>query len=160
MRAPTLTADSLAGRKRVGDLSGSAATTAPAGAGSIDILGAAEHNLKSIDVAIPLRRLVCITGVSGSGKSTLVQDVLYAALRKQKGKPTEAPGMHRAVLGRRTEVVMVDQAIGRTLAQPRGCVIRRHPPAICEEPLAKAWLSRYFQLQLGNGRCPTCGRNG
>src|SRR4029077_6941258 len=99
VRAPTLTADYLAGRKSVADVSGSIAATAPTDVDSIEILGAAEHNLKNIDVAIPLQRLVCITGVSGSGKSTLVQDVLYAALRKQKGKPTEAPGMHRAVLG-------------------------------------------------------------
>src|SRR5258707_13290407 len=77
----------------------------------LELLGAAEHNLKAIDVGIPLQRLVCITGVSGSRKSTLVQDVLYAALRKAKGKPTEVPGTFRELLGHALieDAVMVDQ---------------------------------------------------
>src|SRR5438045_2813894 len=83
----------------------------------IELAAAAEHNLKSIDVRIPLERLVCITGVSGSGKSTLVQDVLYPALRKAHGKPSESPGAHRTLRGadRIDEVVLVDQSpIGKT----------------------------------------------
>ncbi|MFM7966612.1 MAG: excinuclease ABC subunit A, partial [Betaproteobacteria bacterium] len=63
------------------------------------IKGVRANNLRSIDVKIPLRKLVCITGVSGSGKSTLVQDVLYPALRKAKGKPTETPGAFDQLLG-------------------------------------------------------------
>ena len=65
----------------------------------------------------PSRRLVCVTGVSGSGKSTLVHDILYPALLRDKGKPTENPGRHRALLGAEQidDVVMVDQSrIGRT----------------------------------------------
>src|SRR5882672_7075402 len=83
----------------------------------LQLLGAAEHNLKNLDVGIPLERLVCVTGVSGSGKSTLVQDVLYAALLRAKGKPTEAPGAYRELkgAGQVSEVVLVDQSpIGKT----------------------------------------------
>src|SRR5260370_26909767 len=68
-------------------------------ADALRIDGAAEHNLKNIDVDIPLRRLVCVTGVSGSGKSTLIHDVLFPALLRTKGKPTENPGRHRALTG-------------------------------------------------------------
>ncbi|HSF48071.1 MAG TPA: excinuclease ABC subunit UvrA, partial [Burkholderiales bacterium] len=83
----------------------------------LEVLGAAEHNLKSIDVRIPLNRLVCVTGVSGSGKSTLVQDVLYPALCKLNGKGSTAPGLHRAICGHENidQVVMIDQSpIGKT----------------------------------------------
>src|SRR6202000_889026 len=85
--------------------------------GALRIEGVTEHNLKNVDVDIPLGRLTCITGVSGSGKSTLVHDVLYPALLRAKGKPTESPGLHRALLGAEAidSVVMVDQSrIGRT----------------------------------------------
>jgi excinuclease ABC subunit A len=104
-------------RVRVTARRGRARRAKPAIAGTLSLLGAAEHNLKNIDVEIPLQRLVCVTGVSGSGKSTLVHDILYPALLRAKGKPTENPGLHRALRGRELidDVVMVDQSrIGRT----------------------------------------------
>src|SRR3546814_4930800 len=71
----------------------------------------------SVSSSIPLGRLVCVTGVAGSGKSTLIQDVLYPAMLKHQGKPTESPGEHDRLLGAEqlAEVVMVDQTpIGKT----------------------------------------------
>ena len=168
--AGTLTGEYLSGRKHVG---GSTTLTLPSPASGrgeewIELRGAAEHNLKNIDVAIPLGRLTCVTGVSGSGKSTLVQGVLYAALRKAKGKPTETPGKHAALNGHALveDAVMVDQTpIGRTTrSNPASYVgawdaIRN---LYAKTPLAKerGYTGGTFSFNSGNGRCPTCGGNG
>jgi excinuclease ABC subunit A len=132
------------------------------------IKGAAEHNLKNLDVTIPLNRLVCITGVSGSGKSTLIQDVLYNALSKLKHKPVEQPGKHRAITGHEqiADVVMVDQSpIGRTTrSNPASYVgafdaIRK---LFAAQPLAKerSYTAGTFSFNSGEGRCPACSGNG
>ena len=155
----TLTAEYLSGRKR-------AAEPQPASRPYkfLELAGASEHNLKNIDVRIPLERLVCVTGVSGSGKSTLIQDVLYPALRKAKGKPTEAPGAHRALGGadKIDDVVMVDQSpIGKTTrSNPASYVgafdeIRK---AFAQTPVSKerGYTAGTFSFNSGNGRCPTC----
>src|SRR5207249_11920425 len=92
----SLTGDYLAGRKRADR---SVPTPVTLDGPRIELAGVSEHNLQDIDLAIPLQRLVCITGVSGSGKSTLVQDVLHPALLRAKGKSTEAPGAHRDLRG-------------------------------------------------------------
>ena len=168
--ANTLTGDYLSGRKKASislsnSLIGRVGKIHPE---RLQLLGATEHNLKNIDLSIPLGELVCITGVSGSGKSTLVQDVLYAALQKAKGKPTETPGAHRALLGHELigEVVMVDQTpIGRTTrSNPASYVgawdaIRN---LYARTALAKErkYTPGTFSFNSGNGRCPTCGGNG
>jgi len=134
----------------------------------LEILGAAEHNLKNIDARIPLNRLVCITGVSGSGKSTLVQGVCYNALKKLKGKPVDAPGRHRAVRGheRVADVVLVDQSpIGKTTrSNPASYVgaLETIRKLFAAEPLARerGYTAGAFSFNSGNGRCPTCGGNG
>jgi excinuclease ABC subunit A len=165
-QAGTLTGQYLSGRRRVDDAS--SRREPRANPPTIQILGAAEHNLKGIDVAFPLNRLICVTGVSGSGKSTLVQGVLYAALRRAKGKPTEAPGAHRELRGDRLvdDVVLVDQSpIGKTTrSNPASYVgafdaIRKR---FAESPVAmeRGYTAGTFSFNAGNGRCATCSGNG
>jgi len=88
------------------------------GKGRLTLTGAREHNLKGIDLTVPLGTLTCVTGVSGSGKSTLVEDVLYRALARQIGhKLDEPPGAHDSLKGveQLDDVLLVDQAaVGRT----------------------------------------------
>ncbi len=164
----SLTADYLFRRKRP-----AIALRAPRGAARrarncLRLEGAAEHNLKNIDAAIPLGRLVCVTGVSGSGKSTLVHDVLFPALLRAKGKPTENPGLHRALLGAELidEVVMVDQSrIGRTTRSNPASYVGAFDAIrdlFAKQPEARErkYSAGTFSFNAGNGRCPACGGNG
>src|SRR6202023_3009184 len=112
-RNKSLTADYLSGRKTISVPKKRRRSTS-----SIKITGAREHNLKKIDVDLPLGVFACVTGVSGSGKSTLIHDVLYRNLLVAKGQATDqAAGACKSVSGahRFNEVVMVDQsALART----------------------------------------------
>jgi excinuclease ABC subunit A len=166
----SLTADYLCHRKRVQipPAGAAAAGKGAAGAGVLRLRGAAEHNLKDIDVEIPLRRLVCVTGVSGSGKSTLVHDILYPALLRAKGKPTESPGRHRALDGasRIDAVVMVDQSrIGRTTRSNPASYVGAFDAiralfARLPQSRERKYTPGTFSFNAGNGRCPACGGNG
>jgi excinuclease ABC subunit A len=166
-RSDTLTAQYLSGAR---DAAASAGHRGPPKPGDprLVIEGASEHNLRDLDVEIPLGRLVCVTGVSGSGKSTLVQDVLYPALLRAKGRPTEAPGSHRALHGVEhvDEVVMVDQtAIGRTTrSNPASYVgafdaIRKRFAAEAVS-IERGYTVGTFSFNSGTGRCPACAGNG
>jgi excinuclease ABC subunit A len=164
-RAPhSLTADYLFGRKQVTLPRAAVAQNA----GILRLEGVTEHNLKNIDVDIPLRRLVCVTGVSGSGKSTLVHDVLYAALLRAHGKPTEMPGRHRLLLGadQIDDVIMVDQSqIGRTTRSNPASYVGAFDAIrtlFSKLPLSQArkYTAGTFSFNSGNGRCPGCGGNG
>ena len=159
----------LAGRRSLPPLRASdAAPAAAAATGVIRLYGAAEHNLRNIDLELPLHRLVCLTGVSGSGKSTLVQDVLYPALQKAHGKPTETPGRFDRLQGAELieAAVLIDQApIGRTTrSNPASYVgafdeIRSRFAADPEARLRK-YTAGTFSFNSGSGRCPSCGGNG
>ena len=163
--SPTLTGDYLGGRQRV-----EAPRPMPVAANTPRLLleGATAHNLRNVSVELPLGRLVCVTGVSGSGKSTLVQDVLYPALLKHQGKPSEAPGAFERLLGAEqiADVVMVDQTpIGKTArSNPASYVgafdaIRK---LFAQAPVAKerGYTPGTFSFNSGDGRCPTCGGTG
>jgi excinuclease ABC subunit A len=162
----SLTADYLVGRRRVAPerLAGQTHTDTP----FLTVHGAAEHNLKDIDVTFPLNRLVCVTGVSGSGKSTLVEDICFHGLNKRMHRPTETPGKHRDISGYEAldDVVLVDQsAIGKTTrSNPASYVgafdeIRK---LFAKDPLAKerGYTAGTFSFNSKKGQCPECSGNG
>ena len=163
--------DSITGRYLSGELH-AAGTSAPhaitKNTKRVWLRGAAAHNLQNIDVEFPLGRLTCVTGVSGSGKSTLVQDVLYAALRKAHGKPTEVPGQHETLYGAGdiNDVVMVDQSsIGRTTRSNPASYVGAFDAVrsrYASSPLAQSrgYTAGTFSFNSGTGRCPTCSGNG
>jgi len=134
----------------------------------LELRGARQHNLKDVDVRIPLKRLVCVTGVSGSGKSTLIEDVLHPALLKYHGKPTEAPGLFSGLAGAELidDVVMVDQTpIGRTTRSNPASYVGAFDAIrnlFAAEPAAqeRKYTAGTFSFNSGNGRCPTCNGNG
>jgi excinuclease ABC subunit A len=180
----SLTGDYLSGRKVVAQPSETPAPGAGSGKPLIDadggvvaearanrwleLGGARQHNLKNVSVRIPLKRLVCVTGVSGSGKSTLVEDVLYPALLKYQGKPTEAPGEFDTLRGADLidDVVLVDQSqIGRTTRSNPASYVGAFDcirDLFANEPasIERRYTSGTFSFNSGNGRCPTCGGNG
>ena len=163
--ADTLTGAYLGGRKQVGmGFKRMVGSNTP----RLVLEGVREHNLKNVDVEIPLQRLVCVTGVSGSGKSTLVQDVLAPALLRHFGKATDTPGLHSRLLGADmlSEVVFVDQSpIGKTArSNPSSYVgawdaIRE---LFATAPLSqeRSYTASKFSSNSGDGRCPTCGGSG
>ena len=164
-RRRTGTGAFLTGKRRVADCR-DARTLDPKR--TVGVRRARAHNLRDVDVDIPLGGLVCVTGVSGSGKSTLIGDILYPALRRHFGGGGELPGAHDALLNADAveDVIYVDQAqIGKTTrSNPASFVgafdaIRK---LYCEQPLAveRGYKPGTFSFNSGDGRCPQCGGNG
>ena len=134
----------------------------------LTIRGAAENNLDTIDVGIPLKRFVCLTGVSGSGKSTLAETILYRGLKRLRGetqgRPGRFAGFDRADLV--TELELVDQRpIGRT---PRANVLTytkamdgvRKLLADTDDARQMGFGPGHFSFNVAGGRCETCKGEG
>jgi excinuclease ABC subunit A len=135
---------------------------------SIQILGAREHNLKNIDVSIPLGQLVCITGVSGSGKSTLMIEILYKALARELNRAKTKPGDHDAIKGIENidKIVNIDQSpIGRTPRSNPGTYTKlfdhiRDLFADLPESKIRGYDKGRFSFNVKGGRCEACRGHG
>jgi excinuclease ABC subunit A len=136
--------------------------------GYIEILGATEHNLRDIDVHVPLGVLTCVTGVSGSGKSTLVNDVLYKAVANRLHRARKRPGAHRAIHGldQLDKIIAVDQSpIGRTpRSNPATYTglfdVIRDLFAKTQEARARGYKPGRFSFNVKGGRCEVCRGDG
>jgi excinuclease ABC subunit A len=134
----------------------------------LKVRGAGEHNLKSIDVDIPLDMLVCVTGVSGSGKSTLIHDCIYAGLKKQRGEWQGHVGAFQKLEGSQhiEEVILVDQSpIGRTPRSNPVTYIKvydgiRETFASTREAQARGLDPSHFSFNVPGGRCEVCQGDG
>jgi excinuclease ABC subunit A len=134
----------------------------------IEIIAAAQHNLKNIDVKFPLGNFICITGLSGSGKSTLIDEILYRSLSQRLYKSKDKPGLHKAIKGAELidKVIVVDQSpIGRT---PRSNpatytgvfshirdIFSRLP-----ESKMRGYKPGRFSFNVKGGRCEACDGDG
>jgi excinuclease ABC subunit A len=132
------------------------------------IVGASAHNLKQIDVEIPLNTLTCVTGVSGSGKSTLVHDVLYAAIKRAKGRWDQPVGAHRRLEGVELvhDAVLIDQTpIGRSPRSNPVTYIKafdaiRELFAATKDARARGLTASHFSFNVPGGRCEVCEGEG
>jgi excinuclease ABC subunit A len=134
----------------------------------IKLLGASEHNLKDVDISIPLNTLTCITGVSGSGKSTIVHDVLYAAIKRAKGGWDKRVGSFTSLVGAEfiTDAVLVDQApIGRTPRSNPVTYLKAFDPirelfAATKDARSRGLTASHFSFNVPGGRCEACQGEG
>jgi excinuclease ABC subunit A len=136
--------------------------------GYVEILGASQHNLREIDVHIPLGVLTCVTGVSGSGKSTLVNEVLFKAVASRLHRARQRPGAHRAIHGleQLDKIIAVDQSpIGRTpRSNPATYTglfdVIRDLFSKTQEARARGYKPGRFSFNVKGGRCEVCRGDG
>mgnify|MGYP004634366319 FL=1 len=136
--------------------------------GFLTIRGAAENNLKNIDVKIPLGIMTCVTGVSGSGKSSLINEILYKHLARDLNRARVIPGKHKDILGvdQLDKVINIDQSpIGRT---PRSNPATytgvfdqiRDLFAATADAKARGYKKGRFSFNVKGGRCEACSGDG
>ena len=136
--------------------------------GWLTVKGAAENNLKNIDVKIPLGIMTCVTGVSGSGKSSLVNEILYKALAKKLNRARTIPGRHKCIEGveQLDKVINIDQSpIGRT---PRSNPATytgvfdmiRDLFASTVDAKERGYKKGRFSFNVKGGRCEACSGDG
>ena len=169
LKAKSLTADYLSGRKRVVPMS----RTAKASAGRrtekfLSISGCSEHNLKNVTARFPVGALTVVTGVSGSGKSTLVDETLKRALMRRFCGSKAVPGRYRRLSGAENfdKVIEIDQSpIGRTPRSNPATYVGffseiRELFAKTEAARARGYTAGRFSFNVKGGRCEVCGGDG
>jgi len=160
----SITGDYLAGRKKI-----PVPTTRRTGNGRyLKVFGAAEHNLKSIDVAIPLGTFTCVTGVSGSGKSSLVNEIIYKKLGADLNRTKTRAGKHERIEGEEwlDKVINIDQSpIGRTPRSNPATYTNlfndiRDLFASTPDAKSRGYGPGRFSFNTRGGRCEACAGDG
>ena len=136
--------------------------------GWLEVKGAAENNLKNVDVKIPLGVMTCVTGVSGSGKSSLINEILYKKLAKKLNRARTIPGKHDRILGieQLDKVINIDQSpIGRTpRSNPATYTgvfdLIRDLFASTSDAKARGYQKGRFSFNVKGGRCEACSGDG
>ncbi len=160
--------DSLTGQYLAGTRTIEAPARRRTPSGYVEIVGASEHNLREIDVHVPLGVLTCVTGVSGSGKSTLVNEVLYKAVANRLHRARQRPGAHRAIHGldQLDKIIAVDQSpIGRTpRSNPATYTglfdVIRDLFSKTQEARIRGYKPGRFSFNVKGGRCEVCRGDG
>jgi len=163
-KAKTLTADYLYGKKEIALPDNRRKVI-----NSIEIIGANQHNLKNIDVKIPLNALTVVSGVSGSGKTTLIKSILYPALKRAVGETVIIPGEHKEIKGdfkSIKQVELIDQnPLGRSSRSNPVTYIKAYDgirKLYANHKLSKArnYKPSHFSFNVEGGRCETCKGEG